>query len=146
MEDEVRRLQDRLRQLEEAAAECLGEVRDPVLDTATEDGRTLRQVIYGLSDCYREHVERLLWTKWNQRIPRSESKRALAELQGCRAQFAAYFTDLRNEQLDATGAAQDASPRDVILHVLEEEGRGMELIRKALGQPPQRGPRGYRTA
>ena len=51
MEDEVRRLQD-----------------------------SLRQLIYGLSDHYREHMEQLLWTKWGQRIPRSESKRALAEL------------------------------------------------------------------
>ena len=135
MDDEVRRLQDSLRELGKAAAECLGNVRDPVLDTGAEDGRTLRQLIYGLSDCYREHMERLLWTKWNQRIPRSESRRALAELQGVRAQFAAYFTDLRDEQLDITAAAaQDASPRDVILHVLEEERRTMDRIHKALGQ------------
>lgn len=135
MEDEVRRLQDSLRQLEEAAAECLGNVRDPLMDTATEDGRTLRQLIYSLSDHYREHMEQLLWTKWGQRIPRSESKRALAELQGARAQFAAYLTDLRDEQLDiASAAAQDASPRDVILHVLEEERRALGLIRAALGQ------------
>lgn len=135
MEDEVKRLQDSLRQLEEAAAECLGNVRDPLMDTATEDGRTLRQLIYSLSDHYREHMEQLLWTKWGQRIPRSESKRALAELQGARAQFAAYFTDLRDEQLDiASAAAQDASPRDVILHVLEEERRALGLIRAALGQ------------
>jgi hypothetical protein len=128
-------LQDSLRQLEEAAAECLGNVRDPLMDTATEDGRTLRQLIYSLSDHYREHMEQLLWTKWGQRIPRSESKRALAELQGARAQFAAYLTDLRDEQLDiASAAAQDASPRDVILHVLEEERRALGLIRAALGQ------------
>jgi hypothetical protein len=100
-------------------------------------------VIYGLSDHYREHLEQLLWTKWGQRIPRSESKRALAELQGVRAQFAAYFTDLRDEMLDIGSApAKDASPRDVILHVLEEERRAMDLIRKALGQQapsPHRG-------
>ena len=135
MEDEVRRLQDSLRQLEEEAAECLSNLRDPALDTPTEDGRTLRQVIYGLSDHYRERTEQLLWTKWGQKIPRSESKRALAELQGMRAQFAAYFTDLRDEQLEvASAAAQDASPRDVILQVVEEERRAMDLIRKALGQ------------
>jgi hypothetical protein len=135
MEDEIRRLQDSLRQLEEDAAECLGNLRDPALDTAIEDERTLRQVIYGLSDHYREHIEQLLWTKWGQRIPRSESKRALAELQGVRAQFAAYFTDLQDEQLDVTStAAQNASPREVFLHALEEERRSMDLIRKALGQ------------
>ena len=135
MDQQVRRLQDSLRQLGEDAAECLGNVRDPVLDTAAEDGRTLRQLIYGLTDHYREHVEQLLWTKWGQHIPRSESKRALAELQGARARFAAYFTDLRDEQLDvASAAAQDASPRDVILHLLEEERKGMDLIRKTLGQ------------
>ncbi len=135
MQDEIRRLQDSLRQLEKDAAECLSNLHDPAMDTGTEDGRTLRQVIYGLSDHYRDHIEQLLWTKWGQRIPRSESKRALAELQGVRAQFAAYFTDLRDEQLDvASAAAQDASPRDVILHALEDERRGMDLIRKALGQ------------
>lgn len=135
MEEEVKRLQDSLRQLEEAAAECLGKIRDPILDRVTEDGRTVRQLIYGLSDHYREHMEQLLWTKWGQRIPRSESKRALAELQGVRAQFAAYFTDLGDEQLDIeSAAAHDASPRDVILHLVEEERRRMELIRRVLGQ------------
>ena len=134
MEQGVRNLQNSLRELEQEAAESLGDLHDPTLDTLTEDGRTIRQVIYDLSDHYREHIEQLLWTKWGQSIPRSESKRALAELQGGRAQFAAYFTDLRDEQLDvASAAAQDSSPRDVILHVLEEERRAMNLIGKALG-------------
>ena len=135
MDSAVRRLQDTLRGLEEDAAVRLGDLHDPTLDTATEDGRTLRQVIYDLSDHHREHIEQLLWTKWGQRIPRSESRRALAELQGVRSQFATYFADLRNEQLDtSSAAAQDSSPRDVILHVLEEEERAMGLIRKALGR------------
>jgi hypothetical protein len=135
MEDEIRRLQDSLRQLEKEAVECLADVHDPTLDTVVQDGRTLRQVIHDLSDQYRERIEQLLWTKWGQRIPRSETKRALAELQGARAQFAAYFTDLRGNQLDvASAAAQQASPRDVIRHVLEQERKGLELIRKALGQ------------
>lgn len=135
MEEEVRRLQNSLRRLEAKAAKSLGDLHDPTLDTATEDKRTLRQVVYDLSDHYREHIEELLWTKWGQGIPRSESKRALAELQGTRAQFAAYFTDLRDEQLDSTSdAAGGSSPRDVILHVLEEERRSMSLIRKALGR------------
>lgn len=135
MEDEVRRLQNSLRQLEADAAECLSTLRDPALGTATQDGRTLRQVIYGLSDHYRERLEQLLWTKWGQHIPRSESKRALAELQGVRAQFAAYFTDLHDAQLDVPSApAQEASPREVILQVMQEEKRSMDLIRQALGQ------------
>ncbi len=135
MQEEIKRLQDSFRQLEKDAAECLSKLRDPAMDTVTEDGCTLRQVIYSLSDHYREHIEQLLWTKWGQRIPRSETKRALAELQGVRAQFAAYFTDLRDEHLDvACAAAQNASPRDVILHVLEDERRSMDLIRQVLGQ------------
>ena len=90
--------------------------------------------MYDLSDHYREHIEQLLWTKWGQRIPRSESRRVLAELQGVRSQFATHFADLGKEQLDtSSAAAQDSSPRDVILHVLEEEERVMGLIRKALG-------------
>ena len=133
MDGEVGGLQGRFRDLEEEAAESLGGLHDPALDRATEDGRTLRQVIYSLSDHYREHIEQLLWAKWGQRIPRSETKRALAELQGLRAQFAAYFTDLQDAQLDVSSAsAQDSSPRDVILHVLEEEERAMKVIGKAL--------------
>lgn len=158
MKDEARRVQERLRQLAEDTAECLGDVRDPALDTVTEDGRTLRQVIHGLSDHYREHLEQLLWTKWGQRIPRSESRRALAELQGIRAQFAAYCSDLDDDQMHvASAAAQEASPRDVILHVVEEERRGMDLVRRALGRrapsprdadrgPDREGPHGHRTA
>ncbi len=135
MDGEVRGLQSRFRDLEEEAAESLGDLHDPALDRATEDGRTLRQVIYGLSEHYREHIEQLLWTKWGQRVPRSESKRALAELQGLRAQFAAYFTDLRQEQLDVPSAvAQDSSPLDVILHVMDEERSAMALIDETLGR------------
>ncbi len=52
-----------------------------------------------------------------------------------RAQFAAYFMDLSDDQLDnASAAAGESSARDVILHVLEEEKEGMNLIRKALEQ------------
>ena len=133
MDDEVRELQETLRKLGEESVESLGDLRDLEMDTPVEDGRTFRQVIYALSDHYREHIEQLLWTKWGQHIPRSEGKRALAELQGLRAQFAAYFSDVKDDQLDvASAAAQDSSPRDVILHVLEEESTDMELIRKAL--------------
>jgi hypothetical protein len=136
MDDEVRRFEESLRQLEKEAAECLADVRDPALDTVVQDGRTLRQLIHDLSDHYRERTEQLLWTKWGQRIPRSETKRALAELQGARAEFSAYASDLRDAQLDvASAAAQQASPRDVIRRVLEEERKGLGLIRKALGQP-----------
>ena len=135
MDSEVRCLQEDLRSLEGGAAESLGGVHDLTLDVATEDGRTLRQVIYDLSEHYREHIEHLLWTKWGQKIPRTESRRALAELQGARSQFAAYFTDLQDAQLDVSSAsAQDSSPRDVILHVLEEEERAMKVIGKALGK------------
>ncbi len=133
MDSDVRLLQNAFRGLEEDAAESLGDLHDPTLDTVAEDGRTIRQVIYELSDHYRERIEQLLWAKWGQRIQRSESKRALADLQGARARFAAYFTDLRNGQLDTCSAgAQDSSPRDVIVHALEEERKAMVLLRKAL--------------
>jgi hypothetical protein len=135
MDDEVRRFEETLRRLEADAGECLGRVRDLAMDLVAEDGRTVRQLIHGLSDHYREHIEQLLWTKWGQRIPRSETKRILAELQGVRAQFAAYLADLRDEQLGvASPAAQDASALDVVLRVLEEERRTMDLVRGALAR------------
>jgi hypothetical protein len=135
MDNEVRGLQENLRGLEEVAAESLGSVRESSLDLAVEDGRTLRQVIYDLSDHYREHIEQLLWSKWGQKIGRTEIRRALAELQSVRAQFAAYFTDLQDSQLDvSSAAAQDSSPREIILHVLEEEKRAMKAIGKVVGE------------
>jgi hypothetical protein len=135
VDDEIRRAQDALRRLDTAATECVGTVRDPALDLIADDGRTVRQLLHALSDHYRERVEQLLWTKWGQRIPRSETKRILAELQGVRAQFAAYLSDLRDEQLGvASAAAQGASARDVVGQMLEEERRTMDLIRGALAR------------
>jgi hypothetical protein len=135
MDSEVRGLQENLRGLEEVAAESLGSVRESSLDLAVEDGRTLRQVIYDLIDHYREHIEQLLWAKWGQKIGRTEIKRALAELQSVRSQFAAYFTDLQDGQLDVSSApAQGSSPREIILHVLEEEERAMKVIGKVVGE------------
>ena len=135
MDEEVRGLQRTLRALEEEAAESLGDLHDPTLDKVHEDGRTLRQVIYDLSDHYREHIEQLLWSKWGQKIGRTEIRRALAELQSVRSQFAAYFTDLQDAQLDVSSAsAQDSSPREIILHALEEEDRVMKAIDKVLGE------------
>jgi hypothetical protein len=138
VDDEIRQLQAVLRGLEEGAAERLGPVRDPALDIVAADGRTVRRLIHGLSDHYRERVEQLLWTKWGQRIPRSETKRILAELQAARAQFAAYLTDLADGELGvASAGAQNASARDVIRDILEEERRTMELIRGALDRSAQ---------
>ncbi|HJN87925.1 MAG: hypothetical protein QF714_03235 [Dehalococcoidia bacterium] len=135
MDSEVRGLQEDLRKMEEVAGESLGSVRESSLDLAIEDGRTLRQVIYDLTDHYREHIEQLLWSKWGQKIGRTEIRRALAELQSVRSQFAAYFTDLQDAQLDVSSAsAQDSSPREIILHALEEEDRVMKAIDKVLGE------------
>jgi hypothetical protein len=135
MDDEVRGLQRTLRVLEEEAAESLGDLHDPTLDRVTEDGRTLRQVIHGLTDHYREHIEQLLWAKRGRNMPRRESNHALAELQAARARFAANFADLRGGQLDNPGGqAQDASTLDIILHAVAEERSALALIRESLGQ------------
>jgi len=133
MDHEVSALQKELRSLEESALEKLSDIRDPDLDTPTSDGRSVRDVIYELSDHYREHIEQLLWAKWGQQIPRSESKRSLAELQGLRAQFAAYFAELQDSQLDASSHVADkASPREIINHVMSEESEAIALVHNAL--------------
>jgi hypothetical protein len=135
MDDEVRGLQRTLRALEEEAAESLGDLHDPALDKVTEDGRTLRRVIYDLSDHYREHIEQLLWAKRGRNMPRRESNHALAELQAARSRFSANFADLRSEQLDNPGApARDSSSRDIFLHAVEEERRALALIQETLDQ------------
>jgi hypothetical protein len=134
MDNEVRALQRTLRVLEEEAAESLGDLHDPTLDKVTKDGRTVRRVIYDLSDHYREHIEQLLWAKRERNIPRSESNQALAELQAARARFAANFADLRSDQLGNPGApAQESSTWDIILHAAAEERDALALIRETLG-------------
>ena len=135
MDNEVRGLQRTLGVLAEEATESLGDLRDSTLDKVTEDGRTLRQVIYGLSDHYREYIEQLLWAKRRRNMPRSESNHALAELQSARARFAANFADLRSEQLDNPDTpAQDSSTRDIILNAVTTERNALALIRKTLGR------------
>ena len=135
MDNEVRGLHRTLRSLEEEATESLGDLHDPTLDKVHEDGRTLRQVIYDLSDHYREHIEQLLWAKRGRSMPRRESNHALAELQAVRARFAANFADLRGEELDNPGApAQDSSTRDIILHAVTEERSALAIIRETLGR------------
>jgi hypothetical protein len=135
MDNEVRGLQKTFRDLEEEATESLGDLHDPTLDNVAEDGRTLRRVIYDLSDHYREHIEQLLWAKRGRSMPRSASNQALAELQAARARFAANFADLRGEQLDNPGApAQDSPTWDVILHAVTEERRALARIRESLGK------------
>ncbi|MBI2171678.1 MAG: hypothetical protein HYU30_06615 [Chloroflexi bacterium] len=133
MNDQVQRLHEAFLVMEREAGKGLGGVSDPALDTPLADGRTLRQALHDLGDHYKEHIEQLLWTKWGQRIPRSEAKRVLAELQGLRAQLSAYFSDLQDAQLDvASASANNASPRDVVLHAMEVENATMELIANAL--------------
>lgn len=133
MKEQVQRLQETFLVMEREASKALGGVHDPGLDTLLADGRTLRQALHDVSDHYRERVEQLLWTKWGQRIPRSEAKRVLAELQGMRAQLSAYLSDLQDAQLDvASASANNASPRDVALHAMEVENTTMELIADAL--------------
>lgn len=139
MEKEVSRLISSFRRAEKEAVASLGDIRDPALDTVAQDGRTLRQVLFGLSDYYRECTEQLRWTKWDQGIQRSEVKQALVELQLLRARFVAYLTDLRDEQLDVASTTGNTTPRgcsarDVVVRVLDEERKNMKLIRKHLGR------------
>ena len=133
MDHEIAALHKQFLDLDEKALGELADVRDPDLDTLTNDGRSIRNIIYELSDHYREHIEQLLWAKWGQQIPRSENKRALAELQGLRAQFSAYFAELQDTQLDASSHVADkASPREIISHVMSEESKAIALVHNAL--------------
>ncbi|MBI4311308.1 MAG: hypothetical protein HY681_05945 [Chloroflexi bacterium] len=131
--EQVTSLLEAMLLLERETTRAVGDVHDPLLDTRLADGRSVRQAIHELAAHYREHIEQLLWTKWGQAIPRSETKRILAELQAARAQFGAYFSDLQDGQLDAKSAsANGASPRDTALHVLEDDNKTLDMIVKAL--------------
>ena len=132
--EQVKTIQEASIALERQVNDLLGDVRDPQLATPLADGRILRSALQEVAEHYQEHVQQLLWTKWGQRIERSEARVLLAELQGARAAFIAYLSDLEDAKLDVGGnvAAHGATPREVATHVLEEERKTVDLIIKAL--------------
>lgn len=133
MKYQVRSLQEAFLSQEREMNEGLGEVRAPLLATLLADGRTLRQALHELTDHYKEHTEQLIWSKRGGGILISEARRVLAQLQGARAEFAAYCSDLQDAQLDTASAPGDnASPRGIIIHALAEESRTADLIMRAL--------------
>jgi hypothetical protein len=137
--DQVRNLQDDATALAGAATAGLDELNDAMLGTLTADGRTLRRALHDLTDLYDERLEQLLWTKWGQRIPRSEAKRVVAELQAARARFAAYLAALDDDQVHVKSAqAGNASAWDVASEVFEEERRTMDLVTRALRESERR--------
>jgi hypothetical protein len=131
--EQVRSLQEAGLALEREANTELGELREATLDATLSDGRTLRQALYDLTEQYEQRVEQLLWTKWGQRIRRSEHARLLSQFQAARARFMAYLSDFEDEQLDTkVPAANDESARDVATQAMEEERRTMPLVLEAL--------------
>ena len=56
------------------------EINDSTLDTKLSSKQSVRTVLQNLISEYHGTREQLLWTKWGQGIPRSESRSLIADL------------------------------------------------------------------
>ena len=67
------------------------EINDSTLDTKLSSKQSVRAVLQNLISEYHGTREQLLWTKWGQGIPRSESRSLIADLSAARIEFISYF-------------------------------------------------------
>jgi hypothetical protein len=131
--DQASNLQQDGLDMERRSVQRLDDVNDARLSLRLEDGRTLRQAIHDLTDLYDEKLEQLLWTKWGQRIGRSEARHIVSKLQAARSRFSALLSGYDDDQLHVkTNAANNASARDIAVEVFDAERQTMEMIDKAL--------------
>ena len=63
------------------------EINDSTLDTELSSKQSVRTVLQNLISEYHGTREQLLWTKWGQGIPRSESRSLIADLSAARIEF-----------------------------------------------------------
>jgi hypothetical protein len=136
--EQVKKYQEEGINFERQANDLLGDVRDPILSTRLSDGRSLRTAIQELTEHYQERLEQLLWTKWGQRMERSESKVLLGDLAAARARYYAVLSDLDDSRLDveSTGnlapSSMGATSRTVTERAIQVERDTMALAAKAL--------------
>ena len=106
-------------------------INDDKLDTKLSTEQSIRTAIQTLISEYHGTREQLLWTKWGQGIPRSESRSLIADLSAARIEFISYFLDMNDNQLEQNVApAEGESAESLINKMLLLEKQLLSLLKE----------------
>ena len=106
-------------------------INDDKLDTQLSTEQSIRTAIQTLISEYHGTREQLLWTKWGQGIPRSESRSLIADLSAARTEFISYFLDMNDNQLEQNVApAEGESAESLINKMLSLEKQLLSLLKE----------------
>jgi len=106
-------------------------INDDKLDTKLSTEQSIRSAIQTLISEYHGTREQLLWTKWGQGIPRSESRSLIADLSAARTEFISYFLDMNDNQLEQNVApAEGESAENLINKMLSLEKQLLSLLKE----------------
>ena len=106
-------------------------INDDKLDTKLSTEQSIRTAIQTLISEYHGTREQLLWTKWGQGIPRSESRSLIADLSAARTEFISYFLDMNDNQLEQNVApAEGESAESLINKMLSLEKQLLSLLKE----------------
>ena len=107
------------------------EINDLTLDIKLSSKQSVRTALQNLISEYHGTREQLLWTKWGQGIPRSESKSLIADLSAARIEFISYFSDMNDNQLEQYLApAEVESAENLINKMLSLEKQLLSLLKE----------------
>tara|TARA_Y100001970_G_scaffold36540_1_gene45135 strand:+ start:6816 stop:7217 length:402 start_codon:yes stop_codon:yes gene_type:complete len=107
------------------------EINDLTLDIKLSSKQSVRTALQNLISEYHGTREQLLWTKWGQGIPRSESKSLIADLSAARIEFISYFSDMNDNQLEQNVApAEGESAENLINKMLSLEKQLLSLLKE----------------
>ena len=99
-------------------------INDSTLDTKLSRDKSIRTALQNLISEYHGTREQLLWTKWGQGIPRSETRSLIADLSAARTEFISYFLDMNDIQLEQNVAPAEGESAESLINkmlLLEKE-------------------------
>ncbi len=153
MDTEVRKLITRLEAQRREAMELLSSLTDDQLGMPYEDRPpgeegpfTIRRLVHRISTHHHDHLQHVLKARRAMGSPRSETVRALAEMQTARTELLTSIMDLSDEDLvrDCSedkemgnlhprgGQEPEYTIRRIVEHVMEMEEMRLGHIRQAL--------------
>ena len=99
-------------------------INDSTLDAKLSTQQSIRTELQNLIGEYHGTREQLLWTKWGQGIPRSETRSLIADLSAARIEFISYFSDMNDSQLEQNVAPAEGESAESLINkmlLLEKE-------------------------
>ena len=99
-------------------------INDSTLDTKLSRDKSIRTALQNLISEYHGTREQLLWTKWGQGIPRSETRSLITDLSAARTEFISYFLDMNDIQLEQNVAPAEGESAESLINkmlLLEKE-------------------------